>query len=315
MSKMRPSMVNALVGRSCSVPSDIGSRDVWRWFLSKYVGGGSSEYDMECRWIDFLAPNNNKSNLHDKWVYLLLANGFAGNEDGMRSFLSSTTLFNPGASIPWKAAYLATGRTCGDVSDGGVVSRWEDSSGNNNHLVTNVGSATFTQALSGLNNRPCVVFDGSAILQSNIQFSVTGQPCSYVVVTFVDTSAATRTILDSQTVFDTCRLSLNTSDAIQMLSSTSTTTQTAVENTAHLITATYNGASSFSTYDGAISTAVNPGALYTISGIRLGGAYNGAQRYLGKVGFVGVYDGDITADPNWTTFKFWVSIVYGITIS
>lgn len=311
---MPQSLVTGFVGRSATVPSGIGPGDAWKWFLNSYVGSGT-EYDMECRFLDFLVPANNKISLHDKWVYLLLASGYAGNEDGMRNILNNLTFFNPNSSISWKAVYLANSGFCGNVGEGGTITMWEDASGNGNHLVQNVANATYTESLAGLNNRPAVVFDGSAILQSSVKFNVGAQPVSYVVITYVDAAAATRTILDSQTVFDTCRFSLNGSDAMQLLASTSTTTQTVSEGAAHCLTATFNGASSFTTYDGVASTTVNPGTNYTTSGIRLGAAYNGAQKYSGKIAFVGIYAGDITADPNWTNFKFWATLCYGITFS
>lgn len=312
MSKIRPAIINAFVGRNSNVPSGIGSADAWRWWLSNQVGPGT-EFDMESRWLDSMGASG-KLNLHDKWVYYLLANGYSGNEGGLLSFLKNGTVFSPTTGITWKAVWWASDTNCGSVGEGGTVTTWKDQSGNG-YDASSTGTPTYTNALAGLGNRPAVTFGGTEAFNSNSTFSVGSQPCTYVVVTYVDASAAIRTLIDAQTVFDTCRLSLNTTDALQLLASTSTITQTVSESAGHLITATFNGATSFSTYDGAVSTAVNPGAFYTISGVRIGQAYNGAQKYLGKIAFVGVYAGDITADSRWATFKSWVASYYGLTIS
>lgn len=312
-SKLKPSLLESFVNRNANMPVSMRGGDAWRWFLSNTVGPGT-EYEMESKWLDSYLPGNTYKSLRDKWAAVLGAFSLPGDMHGMRIFFTTASFMVAPTAITWKALYWAQPWGTGNVADGATVTAWQDISGNGYHAAS-TGTPTYTSALAGLNNRPAITFAGSEAFNSNDMFSVGGQPCTYVVITYVDAAAAVRTLVDAQTVFDTTRLSINASDAIQMLANTSTTAQTVTEGAGHLITATYNGASSFATYDGAVSTSVNPGAFYTTSGIRIGQAYNGAQKYSGKIALVGVYAGDITADSRWSYFKSWVATYYGLTIS
>lgn len=263
----------------------------------------------------FYANVSANMSLGDATTYTMQDILIAAQDGGLTIAQVITGSFNPLTAFSWDAAYWASDPDwSSNPGDGGTLTTWRDGSGNNNTLTTGAGTPIYRASLAGLNDKPTVELDGSSDMNT-AAFGDATQPVSYVVVTFINTSGATRTIIDSKTVFDVCRLSVTSGEVLQLAAGSLVTTQAVTENAAHLITAHFNGASSTTTLDGAVSSAVNPGTQATNSGIQFGQAYNGAQNYPGKVSFLGIYSGDITSQTNWAAFKTWVDTFYGITVS
>lgn len=226
----------------------------------------------------------------------------------------AATTFDP-SIITWKAAYWASDPLWSNPGDGNEVTSWRDYSGNSLTLsrVGGVNGPTYRASVTELNNQPGIDFDGINDRLWCTTTTGTTQPDSIVLIVRADSiSANKQRWIDNQTGTGDRQLvegAYVDGKALLWAGSLASSSLSATTG-AYFMTALFNGASSWIERAGTRSATINPNTA-GLGGIMVG---NANSIYAdGVVAFAGVYDGDITANANWATFKAGATATYGVT--
>lgn len=226
--------------------------------------------------------------------------------------------------MSWKAAFWADDSSWSNPGDGNSVSSWRDYSGNGRDLSQATGSQQpkFRATVAALNGRAGVEFDGSDDRMLTSSWTATSQPTSMILVCELVTVPVGSTGwyamignvssgFNSLVVFDysgTKKWTLRGGSPGEVGPIASTG--------ALVMRGKMNGTSSVYTVNGtSYSSGSNVGSD-TSNGVTLGGYYGAGSFYVNvRIGFAGIYVGDITSHANWNDFKTWVSDFYGLTLT
>lgn len=242
---------------------------------------------------------------------------------------TANTAFDPG-SIAWVAAYWTEDASWTPPANGGGVTSWRDFSGHGLTASAYTVAPTYQASNSGLNGKPTVNFVESSLqaLRTSGANFLQVQPFTVFAV-LADWNAASGVTQGEL-------ISSNVAGAPQILSGTTSiagiyagsnigrapTPQASTG--AHCWAFLVNGASSKIVKDGTSANVdANPGGNYyggsgyEIAIANRGGGENGGTGLYGsaQIAFIGIYNGDLTSDSNWTSLKSWAASHYGLTIA
>jgi len=237
-----------------------------------------------------------------------------------------STSFNPLTSITWKMAAWASDPLWSNPGDGNAVASWRDGSGNSKDLTQsdNAKKPTFNSSVAAFNNQAAVNFDETSDTMCSPQFTVATAPWTFVLIGLTERVGAP--IADRWFVTGD-----NGSDGYTagfgiyqthwtMTQGTRCDSAATWDNSTHLFRMLGNSGSSVLAVD---ETAVISGATtgtrhpaYVLLNDYMWTAPDGTGNYINAtVAFVGLYQGDITANGSWAAFKTWAGTTYGLTIA
>lgn len=220
----------------------------------------------------------------------------------------------PPPVIPWHTAAWADDPLWTPPADGGAVASWRDMSGNSRHLVQATAEMRplYRASVAELNGRAGIQGDGVND-RLTVSFTATTQPYSIVAVgsmlggTF-PALVAGGTLSNGG---DMVLLYRSTSGHHKIFAGIADIGPASGDATVHAFRAYFAGASSVLTRDGASSTG-NPGTRPISTLHVLGSPYTTANiSNAGHIGFVGLYEGDVTSHASWSAFCAWVLDHYG----
>lgn len=234
--------------------------------------------------------------------------------------------FDPETDITWHSLFYASGTafTALGLSNGAAVGTWPNETGETDATEATL-TPTFTASESGLNGQPAVSFDGINDRLSTAAFSTNPSYTSGVSIVAVVYLRATppnvdRFICDSASGGRNVIYYRASNGDYKMFQGTGgyNATGALTFGAGYLMSALFTTGTSDSLYlDGALKGTAAAGTD-TISNIRLGYSQSGGTTNLGiygSIALLGIYEGDITADGNWSAFKTWAASHYGITIA
>lgn len=231
----------------------------------------------------------------------------------------ATTTFTPLTAVTWKAAYWAEDPGWTNPGDGGAVASWRDGSGNSNTITEATNKPIFRAADSNMNGKASVEFNGTSHKLRGTFTSDSAQPRSIVLVARIRSlGTSTPTILDTDTgSTKICALFWDTTDAnkLSLYCGSAQAKYGALSTGLHGIRAYVDGSSSFANLDGTTtSPGTNPGTQ-AMSGLTLGANRSSAAFTAITVGFLGIYQGDVTGDPGWPNLVTSLRNLYGVKLS
>lgn len=202
---------------------------------------------------------------------------------------------------------------------GGLVSSWRDGSGNGHDVAsTGAKNPTYYTSSAKFNSKPTLMF-GDSSLQARLLTTIApaiAQPNTWVVIKSFDgtLNASQMRTIDGYTG-GSGRQILGGWDASHMVmyAGTNVTPSLAIGSAASLDVGFFSGASSWVERSGTRSSTVDVGTN-SVDAVGIG-SDTGTGAHDGQIAFVGLYSGDITAHPQWSTFKSWVATYYDITIA
>lgn len=240
--------------------------------------------------------------------HLLRSHSFPANVSG-----------TPLSLISWKAAYWADDPSWTNPGDGGAVASWRDGSGNGNTISEATNKPIFRAADANMNGRGSVEFNGTSHKLRGTFGATSAQPRSIVLVARIRSlGSSTPTILDTDTGSTAiCALFWDTgnSNKLSLYCGTAQAKYAAITANLHGIRAYVSGSASSTNVDGTTTTsATNPGTQnmsgLTLGANRLSGAFTAIT-----VGFLGIYQGNITDDLNWPKLVVCLRNYYGVNVA
>ena len=180
------------------------------------------------------------------------------------------------------------------LADGAAVGTWPDSSGLGRHAAQTTGSLQPTYQTGELNGHPVVRFDGTDDYLATAAFASEPQPHTVFVISRLGTAIVTRYLLDGIVTTDRHALFLNASSQIEAFAGVSNLGDTATAGQVAVYAVTYNGASSGIWKNGVDVSGVGNVGGQALTGLTIGGRFNGVETLDGDVGEVIVYDRALT---------------------
>lgn len=228
----------------------------------------------------------------------------------------------PLSVLGWKAAYWADDPSWTNPGNGNVVASWRDGGTSGAYTLTQSTGAnkpTFRTGVTNLNGKSAIEFDGTASYLNNTSPVIT-QPFTVVAVldltsltgdrTMSDAIGAGRAAVYKQTTNN--KWTLYTGGAGFLAAASATTTGLhgirAFANAADL------GTSALAT-DAVTATTSSALSSTGFTGIRVGASSTAAAFGAMRLGFWGLYLGDITTDPNWQNLRRLLFNLYGATVT
>lgn len=231
----------------------------------------------------------------------------------------ATTSFTPLTAVSWKAAYWAEDPSWTNPGDGGAVASWRDGSGNSNTITEATNKPTFRSADSNMNGRASVEFDGTNDKLRGTFTSDSAQPRSIVLIARIRSlGTSTPVILDTDTgSTKVCALFWDTTDSnkLSLYCGTAQAKYGSVSTGLHAIRAYVSGSSSKINLNGTTTTSAAPTGTQAMSGLTLGTNRTSANFSAITVGFLGIYQGDVTTDVNWPNLVTSLRNLYGVKLS
>jgi hypothetical protein len=241
---------------------------------------------------------------------------------------SGASTFAP-SQLTWSAAYWTEDPGWTAPADGGNVTAWRDYSGGVSALSTFSVAPTLTAANSALNGKPTVDFleSSTQALRTATDFTQ-AQPFSVfaVLADWNASSGSNQGALLATSVQTGPQILAGTTSQAGIYAGFGIARAASPQSStgAHAWAFVVDGASSKIVKDGTgAAVSGNPGANYfggstfKIALGNRGGSENGGNGLFGtaKIAFIGIYNGDITADAKWGDLKTWTASHYGLTIA
>lgn len=224
------------------------------------------------------------------------------------------------SSIAWHTAFWAADPAWSNPGDGNAVSSWRDFSGNNRTASQGTGSKQpiYRAAASAVNNQPAVQFDGSDDALATASFTTLTQTLSVVAVFNTTVTATGKFVWDGIDGTNRAALWSNYSgtQVYDAFAGSDGITSTTWVNALQMIRVTFAGASTVVEKNGTSLGTVSAGTG-GLAGVTLGCRFSnlGSNTMAGHIAFLGVYNGNVASDSNWSSFKSWVASYYGLTIA
>ena len=196
------------------------------------------------------------------------------------------------------------------TESGGVVSQWDDKSGNGYDVTQGTAAAQPSSGTRTLNSLNVIDFGGNDYMQ--VAFGTTyTQPNTVFLVGQFDTGLSV-TMFDGDDATNRNLFSYSSTEpAWRMFAGSSVTGGTADSN-AHVFRLVYNGASSTGHVDAVATISGNPGGA-SIDGCTVGSNYAGTFNLDGFIAEVIVVDGTLTAGQIADTESY-LANKWGITL-
>ncbi|PYY32340.1 hypothetical protein [Curtobacterium sp. MCBD17_030] len=227
----------------------------------------------------------------------------------------------------WAAAYWASDPAQAFPATGQPMTNLRDGSGNGNALAPlgSLGLPKYLSSDASMNGRPALSFDGTQVLYKALTAGV-NWPWSWVAITratALPTSGyqlfAGETAANSGQGAGLTAPTGGNPNAGYVINPNPALTGGTADLNSHLIAAVAASGTSKIQVDGSTvasgsagTTAVNQIALG--AGI-IAGTPSLGNGWRGTIGFLGLYLGDVTAQPWWPSFKSWAAGYYGLSVS
>lgn len=230
--------------------------------------------------------------------------------------------FDPETSITWHSLFWAEGTdfVAQGYSDAGAVGTWPNETSEVDATQSNEPKKPLYEAsVTALNNQPAVTFDGTADTLGTGVFTggAISQPVTIVVVgENHDAGTERRYVYDGGTVNEKRMLLAKgqVSDYWSIWAGTWVDSTTAAAAAAFGSVALYKATPATLTVDGTAIASGDEGD-FPLDGIQIGASFATTVDFWdGSIAFLGIYEGDITSDGNWSAFQSWVSTHYGVSI-
>ena len=224
----------------------------------------------------------------------------------------------PLSVLGWKAAFWADDPLWTNPGNGGAVSTWRDGGTAGSYTVTQASGTkqpTFRTGVTNLNGQSAVEFDGTS---DNLQVATPTVAQPYTIIGVLDVVSATGTPIFSDAVgAGRAALFINAgaSWAIYTGGAAALSSASAPTTGRHVLRGLFDYMGSAivneaTTKSGALSNSTG------FTGISLGAGTSGSANYASmRLGFWGLYLGDITRDPNWQNLRRILFNLYGATVS
>lgn len=226
--------------------------------------------------------------------------------------------WNPLTAVAWKAAYWADDPNWSNPGAGNAVSSWSDGTGNGFTMLQGTGAKQplFRTGVTALGGKSAVEFDGvNDFMQATTP--VMTQPYSIVAALEVISLGSGDIVLsDSVGTGRGLFYWRNATGKWTAYTGTGFLISTpSITTGAHVARFGANNTSSTIVVDG-VATTGSVGNSTGYTGITLGAINTGTALWSNiRLGFWGVYNGDITAAAGWPNLKSIMSGLYGQTLA
>lgn len=223
--------------------------------------------------------------------------------------------FSPISGVAWDRAYWAEGAEfiAKGYADGATVTNWPDEIGTAD-LTTLAGTAIYRSSGTGW-SLPCVDFDG---VDDMLQCTFTlGLPNTVLVIATWDSVASNNRYLIEGKDGTHRRLirSILAGTTWDHYAGVAASGGTATTGKHAHRSKIVSGTSDSLHVDGVSITTATAGDQ-TMTGMTVGGPFDATANasFDGRVVFIGVYPGDLTADGGYAALQSWATTKYGVTI-
>lgn len=287
-----------------------------RTTLIRQVGTGTVTVVSDTETIRCLDDNNG---LPGQWsdVQLVRLNSTDWILKGNLIEGQPAPLFDP-FSIEWSSATWASDPDWTDPGDGNPVTSIRNGGALGGALTASGGgSPTFRSSVTSLNNRPALDFNGSSNILRQSGLSTTSVTSLVWIGQWksVGGSNLARVIDLNTPSLSSLALAFGSYwDQYSGASNYATSATTSAASAIVLFTSATNGSKIWISGAGpwsATLTDASSATEFILGGDPTLSSGNFASVYTA---FAGVFDGDVTDDPNWSTFVSWALSYYGVTV-
>lgn len=231
---------------------------------------------------------------------------------------AAAAAFDP-SIITWHTAFWADDPSWSNPGDGNAVSSWRDFSGNSRTATQGTGGnqPIFRASTTNLNNRASVDFDGSNDFLVTASFTALSQPVSVVVVAeWKGGTGANDYLFNVGLPSDILAVLRRNSDGLWRANPGTTGLGTISATAAgHAISIVFNNTSTSFRVD---NNSANTGGAGTRQAAQVHlGAFDSTPTEPGdyRIAFFGLYNGTVTSDGQWSTFKAALNTYYGTSLA
>lgn len=225
--------------------------------------------------------------------------------------------FNPQNDITWHSLFWAEGTdfVARGYSDTDSVGTWDNETGESDATEA-TNKPTYDAVNSAYNDQPVVNFGTSTTILKTANFSsAPSAPNSVVVIGNWGLLVSYLTIFDGNDSTKRQALLLKAGAAQYDLYAGTEVFGGTPNTNPHLFVTYFDGSTGNDTLEidgvGTIDTNAGSG---TIDGLTIGNLIvSPGNCFKGNIALIGIYEGDITADGQWSNFTAWVDEHYGIT--
>lgn len=230
--------------------------------------------------------------------------------------------FDPESDLSWHSLFWAEGTDfqVQGYTDTDTVSNWPNETGESDASVS-ANPPSLDAVNSSYNDKPVVDFsvDNNRLLDTS-NFSVAPTyPLSVVVIGNMGAASGINDAFFDGNDSTNRNSILKSADASEwrIFARTGTVVGGTADNDPHLFVGVFDGSTGNETLniDGATVISGSDAGSSQLDGLRIGNLSAGTFSCRGNIALIGLYEGDITSDSLWPTFKAWVELHYGLTIA
>lgn len=215
--------------------------------------------------------------------------------------------------VGWAHAYSVEAREFVNMeaTDGTTVGTWPDETGVADVAQATAGSRPTYRATLGPATQACLQFDGGDYLGPKAFVANLTSPVTHVIIAKLDTNSPGAQHYDDGDDATNRNFVVATNLPRYQINDDQTGAP-APDLDWHLLRAYSNGAATTMTEDSTTSLAMTVAGTYDMDGITVGANFLGNNKITGKIAFIGIYDGDVTADPGWAAWLAAVDSFYNL---
>ena len=222
--------------------------------------------------------------------------------------------FNPESDITWHSLFWTEGTAFQALgyTEGDDVDDWPNETGEADAAETSGSAVSFDESNPSFNGQPVIDLAGGRRYGTANFTSAPTYPISLVAIGNTGGTGG-RPFMDGNDCSNRAFVAQSSGAQWQIHAGTTQAGGTSDQNP-HLFVATFDGSTGNDTLTVDGTTVIDADAgSQTIDGFRLGANCNEGSSSSGAWALFGIYEGDITADPNYDEFVAWVSRHYGVS--
>lgn len=229
--------------------------------------------------------------------------------------------FDPETSITWHSLFWAEGTdfVAQGYTDTASVTTWPNETSESDGSTTN--DITYEASNTAL-GQPAVLSGGAGYCRTpafTTNPDYTSGISIVIIAEYTGSSSAVGALVDGITSGGRHQVLTGNTFKFDVYAGSTQSSSNGVHGTgAHSYLLTFDGSTGNETLsiDGGADVIAADAGSQTITGLSIGNRYDGhsARNWLGSIAFVGLYEGDITADGAWSDLQTWASDHYGVTL-